>query len=76
MTDNEKKPEGKKPEDKVFCRRLERELPVGDHSQCAYCFGDKPEIEQGDHDEFCTYKKGEDPINFGFPTDSSRNQSD
>jgi len=73
MTDQtDKRP----PDGRIFCRRLERELPIGEHSACPYCFGKRAEIAQGDHDEFCDYKKGEDPINFGFPADSSRNQSD
>jgi hypothetical protein len=71
MTENDKKPERK-----VFCRRLERELPVGEHAQCPYCFGRRPDIAQGDHDEFCDFKKGDDPIQFGFPADSSRNTSE
>ena len=69
MTDN------KKPLDdqRVHCHRLDKKLPVGEHAECPYCFGKKQEIAKGKHGEFCDFKPGEDPINFGFPADSSRN---
>ena len=69
MTDDEKKVDDKQ----VWCRRLEKKLAVHDHADCPYCFGKKGEIAQGEHGEFCDFKPGEDPINFGFPPDTSRN---
>jgi hypothetical protein len=60
-------------ERRVFCRRLEKQLPVAEHTECPYCFGKKQEIAKGRHGEFCDFHPGQDPINFGFPPDSSRN---
>ena len=57
----------------TFCRRLQRPLPTLEHEKCPYCFGGVDEIEEGSHERFCTFRPGEDPINFGFPPDSSRN---
>ncbi|MHC5011344.1 MAG: hypothetical protein ACYTG6_10395 [Planctomycetota bacterium] len=40
-----------------------------------YCSGDAETIEKtGDYKNFCEFKPGEDPINFGFRPDSSRFQ--
>lgn len=60
---------------KVHCARLERELPVDDHAVCPYCFGDRPQIARGDRRDFCDWRKGVDPINFGFPPDLTRFRS-
>ena len=57
----------------VHCRRLDRELPIGEHAECPYCFGKKLDVASGDHEKFCDFKKGIDPIQFGFPPDTSRN---
>ena len=60
----------------VFCRRLERLLPIGEHADCPYCFAVTEEIKTGDHARFCDFKEGQDPINFGFPPDTARNLSE
>lgn len=72
MTDKDKTEA--RPEPTTFCRRLQRMLPLGEHDKCAYCFGDRDEVKDGWYDRFCDFKPGQDPINFGFPPDSSRNQ--
>ncbi|GAB4138021.1 MAG: hypothetical protein Fur0037_03520 [Planctomycetota bacterium] len=58
----------------TFCRRLQRMLPVAEHERCPYCFGKAAEVEQGCYDKFCDFKPGQDPINYGFPPDTSRNR--
>ena len=69
MTEN-----GKQRDDQqVWCRRLERKLPVQEHAECNYCFGNRQQIADGEHSEFCDFKPGQDPIHFGFPPDTSRN---
>ena len=62
-----------KAERQVYCRRLQINLPVAEHTDCPYCFGKRDEVQDGHHREFCDYDPGKDPINFGFPPDSSRN---
>lgn len=64
-----------KSELQVYCRRLQHELPVSEHADCPYCFGTKDEITGSVHRRFCGYDAEKDPIQFGFPPDSSRNQS-
>ena len=51
----------------VWCRRIERPLPIGEHEACSYCFGKVEDVETGDHARFCDFQKGRDPVNFGFP---------
>ena len=51
----------------VVCRRLKRPLPVGEHKNCSYCFGDVGDVETGEYARFCDYEEGKDPICFGFP---------
>jgi hypothetical protein len=70
MTDKNEK----KPPDATFCRRLQRMLPLDEHAQCPYCFGATADVKDGWYDRFCDFKPGQDPINFGFPPDSSRNK--
>ena len=72
MTENEKRLD----DQQVRCRRLDKDLPVAEHAECPYCFGNKQQIGTGDHAEFCDFKPGVDPINFGFPPDTSRNLTD
>lgn len=60
-------------EHRVFCRRLQRMLPVPEHRRCPYCFGDQDQIKQGWYRDFCDFDERRDPVNFGFPPDSSRN---
>ena len=66
-------PRDQEAEQPVFCRRLQSMLPVREHGDCKYCFGDKSRIRTGSHPEFCDYDVAKDPINFGFPPDTSRN---
>jgi hypothetical protein len=67
-------PETKKPEMKLlpspvmFCRRLQRTLLIADHKTCPYCFGDEQDVRSGDYARFCDFKRGEDPVNLGFPS--------
>ncbi len=51
----------------VYCRRLKRPLPLAEHKSCSYCFGTIEEIETADHEKFCDFEEGKDPIHFGFP---------
>lgn len=60
-------------EKRVWCKRLEKKLPVGEHAECPYCFGQRQEIASSKHEDFCDFKPGEDPVNFGFPPDTTRN---
>jgi hypothetical protein len=62
------------PDDRVWCRRVEGLLPTQEHERCPYCYGRLSEIKTGRYSRFCDYKPGKDPINFGFPEDSSRAQ--
>ena len=40
--------------------------------QCPYCFGGDKEVATGDHEKFCDFEPGKDPVSFGFPKDSER----
>jgi hypothetical protein len=51
----------------VMCRRLKRPLPIAEHRQCLYCFGEPEDVGTGDHPRFCDFDPERDPINFGFP---------
>jgi hypothetical protein len=51
----------------VFCRRVKVALPIAEHKSCPYCFGKESDIKSGDHDKFCDFQEGKDPICFGFP---------
>jgi hypothetical protein len=51
----------------VFCRRVKVALPITDHQGCPYCFGKDSDIKTGDHEKFCDFQEGKDPICFGFP---------
>ncbi|MCC6669888.1 MAG: hypothetical protein IT458_02420 [Planctomycetes bacterium] len=64
-----------KPAARIYCRRVQRDLPVQEHGACPYCFGARQQIRTGEHGEFCDYHPDKDPVNFGFPPDSSRNLS-
>ena len=49
MTENENVPEPQR----IWCRRLEQNLPIAEHSDCPYCFGRQQQIAGGEHTEFC-----------------------
>jgi hypothetical protein len=51
----------------VFCRRIQLVIPVVEHASCPYCFGKETDIRSGDHEKFCDFQEGKDPICFGFP---------
>jgi hypothetical protein len=56
----------------VFCRRLQKPLSIKDHEACPYCWGERGEIQEGEHDHFCDFKPGEDPTAFGDDSGSDR----
>ncbi len=56
----------------VYCRRVERHLPVAEHARCPYCNGREDLIRTARHDAFCDFQPGRDPISFGFPPDRGR----
>jgi hypothetical protein len=56
----------------VDCRRLERPLAASEHVECPYCFGSLGEIAEGRHECFCDFRKGRDPVHFGFPEGNVR----
>jgi hypothetical protein len=57
------------------CRRTGRMYAVAEHVVCPYCSGDAAVIEAGgDYDRFCEFEAGQDPVQFGFPADISRNE--
>lgn len=51
----------------VYCRRIDLPIPVAEHATCPYCFGKEADIRTGDHERFCDFQEGKDPICFGFP---------
>ena len=55
------------------CRRTGQMYEVAQHVECPYCSGDEATIRRtGQYKDFCEFRPGEDPINFGFPPDSTR----
>ena len=56
----------------VHCRRLGRRLATSQHEDCLYCFGTEDEIRTRDHELFCDFRPGVDPVNFGFPQTHGR----
>ena len=76
MAEEEEEPSPKLKYKKLRCQRTGQLFEVQEHEECPYCSGDSQSIENADtYKDFCEFKKGKDPINFGFPPDSSRNQS-
>lgn len=57
----------------THCVRLDQARDVKDHLDCPYCHGKATDVANGERKDFCSFKPGEDPINFGFPADTSRN---
>ena len=58
------------------CRRTGQMFQVSVHARCPYCFADDDTIAKGgQYERFCDYDPEKDPINFGFPPDSTRTQS-
>ena len=54
---------------KLLCRRTGRQFEPEKHEHCPYCFGSEAEILGGNHEDFCDYRRGVDPVSFGLPTD-------
>lgn len=61
-------------EARIRCRRVDAYYTPEEHKDCPYCFGRLEEIGGGEYAKFCDFKPGVDPICFGFPDDTSRNQ--
>jgi hypothetical protein len=75
MSDATHRPKSSAAVPKVRCARLDRELPAEEHVVCPFCFGERAKIARGDRRDFCDWKQGVDPINFGFPPDLTRFRS-
>ncbi len=56
----------------IRCRRVDAFYSPEEHARCPYCYGKESDVSTGEHGRFCDFKPGEDPINFGFPTDRGR----
>ena len=56
----------------VFCHRLQKPLSIKEHERCPYCYGQKSEIRDQGHDQFCDFKPGEDPVQFGDDANGDR----
>lgn len=61
-------------EDSVYCPRLGRLRKVSEHQKCLYCFGSTLDVVCGDHRCFCDFRRGADPVNFGFPPGRGREE--
>ena len=59
---------------RLICKRTGEQVGLDEHEHCPYCFGRMAEIEQGQHESFCDYRPGEDPVSFGFPADGARDR--
>ena len=69
------KPRNKKQEPQLRmlnCRRTGQDYCLDEHARCPYCFGSQKDLESGEHEKFCDFEPGKDPVSFGFPEDSSR----
>ena len=55
------------------CRRTGQMFQVEQHVECPYCSGDAETIRKsGRYKDFCEFRPGTDPVNFGFPPDADR----
>jgi hypothetical protein len=59
----------------VHCPRLGKDRTVEKHAECPYCFGKAGDVAPGERPRFCDFQPGEDPVTFGFPTDTTRNRA-
>ena len=57
---------------RLLCKRTGEQIEPSEHERCPYCFGFLAEIEKGQHEAFCDYHEGVDPVNFGFPSEEAR----
>lgn len=74
MTDSDHERTELPMQQRVHCHRTGREFELDVHKGCPYCYGDEEKIASGDHEQFCDFKPGVDPVSFGFPGTSSRNE--
>jgi hypothetical protein len=58
----------------IECQRTGQEYDAEEHLRCPYCFGKEKDMTSAEPERFCDFEPGKDPINFGFPENSSRNQ--
>ncbi|MCB9915548.1 MAG: hypothetical protein H6828_10425 [Planctomycetes bacterium] len=58
----------------VPCRRTGQEYDCREHERCPYCFGSRGDVARGKHEEFCDFDPERDPVSFGFPPHSDREQ--
>jgi hypothetical protein len=56
----------------VKCERTDTEYDVNEHLRCPYCFGKDVDVKSEDRSRFCDFDPDRDPINFGFPENSTR----
>jgi len=59
---------------RLKCRRTGEFVTPEEHERCPYCYGRISDVKTGDYDHFCDFHEGDDPLTFGFPDDSSRQQ--
>lgn len=71
MSDQSKPTEGDTPK-AVHCRRTGQDYHPETHVQCPYCHGEKTDVATGEHESFCDFRPGKDPVSFGFPGGSER----
>lgn len=62
------------PERRIRCLRTGEDYDAAVHASCPYCHGSQADLSTGDRTRFCGYDPAKDPLNFGFPPGSSRNQ--
>lgn len=58
----------------LLCKRTGERVAPTEHERCPYCFGKLAEIGTGQHEAFCDYHEGVDPLKFGFPGGDSRSE--
>lgn len=56
----------------LLCKRTGRKIPPVEHERCPYCFGSADDIANGQHERFCGFDPKRDPLQFGFPTGTTR----
>jgi len=57
---------------RVPCPRCGGIKEIAEHLECPYCVGKAGDIVKGEHEEFCDYHAGQDPVAFGFPSVEER----
>jgi len=59
----------------VLCRRTGRDFDLAEHQKCPYCYGHAEDIATGEHEKFCDFEPGVDPVSFGFPGTTTRERN-